>query len=355
MSFRARNSQTTHISPCLRVSVRFSLCAFVPLCLCVMLLASCLQTGRPVRAAEFALGTVCTVTLFDQGQNARKSGVIFREIFSRIREIENLMSVNIPSSYVSRINAAAGIKPVQVHEDVFRVIKRALYFAELSGGAFDPTIGPLVSLWGVSGDNPRVPSQAEIDEILPLINWRNVELDDQQRSVFLKHPGMAFDLGGIAKGFAAGEAAQIAKNAGVKRAIIDLGGDIVTVGERRDGNPWGVAIQNPLERRGSYIGILRVAATTVVTSGISERFFEKDGVRYHHIFCPFSGFPADSGLLSVTITTANSMDADALSTAVFVLGFEKGKKLLELFPGTEAVFIFDDFSVRTTPGINFTH
>jgi len=305
-------------------------------------------TGKPeLSRTEFALGTVCSVTLYDKGNPA-----IYRDIFSRLREIENYMSVNLPDTDVARINAAAGVAPVQVHDDVFKVIQKALYFAEISGGAFDPTVGPLVSLWGIGSENPRVPSQAEIDAALSLINWRDVELDKEQRSVFLRRPGMALDLGAIAKGYAADEAAVIIRKAGLKQAIIDLGGNILVYGEKKDKSPWRVSVQDPLEDRGRSLGVITGPEATMVTSGVYERFFEADGQQYHHIFSPFNGYPADTGLLSVTIISKNSIDADALSTAVFVLGYEKGRALIEPLEGTEAVFVFNDQSVRKTEGAN---
>jgi len=326
--------------------VRVSSCLFVVNLSLILFFASCSRV-EPSRA-EFALGTVCTITLFDQGKDN-----IYNDIFNRLREIDNRMSVNISASDVSRVNAAAGIEPVQVHEDTFKVIQIAVYFARLSDGAFDPSVGPLVSLWGISGDNPRVPSQAEIDKVLPLINWRDIELDAQTRSVFLTRRGMALDLGAIAKGYAADEVAAVIKRAGIKRAIIDLGGNIFTCGEKSDKSPWKVGIQNPNEKRGEYIGIVQVTEKSVVTSGVYERFFEKDGSRYHHIFSPSSGYPAENGLLSVTIIAPNSMDADALSTSAFVLGYEKGAALINSLSDTEAVFVFKDMTVRRTHGADF--
>ena len=315
--------------------------------LLIILLASCSQNESS--RVELALGTVCSVTLFEDGKNG-----IYDEIFNRIREIENLMSVNIAASDISRINENAGIAPVIVHEDTFKVIKRALFFAGVSGGAFDPTVGPLVNLWGISGDNPCVPSQNEINKTLPLINWRFVVLDDDEQSVFLIHRGMALDLGAIAKGFAADEAAKIIKREKITRAKIDLGGNIIMLGERKDKRPWRVGIQNPGESRGSIIGVLQVPEKTIVTSGVYERYFEENGVHYHHLFSPSDGYPAQNGLLSVTVITDISMDADALSTAVFVLGYDKGYSLLKSFPGTQAIFVFEDKSVRITDGMDFS-
>jgi thiamine biosynthesis lipoprotein len=297
---------------------------------------------------EFALGTVCSIDLFEHGKTN-----VYNDVFTKIREIENLMSVNISTSDISLVNASAGIKPVQVHEDTFKVIKRAVYFAEVSNGAFDPTVGPLVSLWGINSGNPKIPSQEEIDAVLPLINWRFIELNHEKHSVFLTQYGMMLDLGGIAKGYAADEAAKIIKNAGIKRAKIDLGGNIIMLGERKDERPWRVGIQNPAGERGSIIGTLQITEKTIVTSGVYERSFEKDGIYYHHIFSPQLGYPVQNDLLSVTLVSDNSMDADALSTALFVLGYEQSSALLESMPG-EVIFVFEDNSIRKSTGVDFT-
>jgi len=263
------------------------------------------------------------------------------------------MSVNLKSSDVSNINAAAGIEKVRVQEDTFKVIERAVYFAELSDGAFDPTVGPLVSLWDISG-NPRVPTLEEINSVLPLINWRNVELDARTKSVYLTQRGMALDLGSIAKGYAADEAAKIIKSHNISRAKIDLGGNIIMIGERQDKNLWKVGIQNPDENRGTIIGFLQIPEKTIVTSGVYERNFEQDGVLYHHLLSVTNGYPADNGLASVTIIADVSMDADALSTAVFVCGYEKGLAILRNYKDAQAVFVFKDKSIVTTPDVDFT-
>jgi len=299
--------------------------------------------------AELALGTVCFVTLYDNAPSD-----VFNNVFSRIREIDNRMSAHIPSSDISRVNAAAGIAPEQVHDDTFKVIERALYFAEISGGAFDPTVGPIVSLWGFGGDELRVPSHEEIDLLLPLVNWQLVEIDTETKSVFLKHKGMALDLGAIAKGYAADEAARIIINAGIKRAIIDLGGNVFVIGEKKNNEPWKVGIQIPDENRGASAGLVLVKNKTVVTSGVYQRFFKHEEKRYHHIFDPSTGYPVENGLLSATIITGNSMDADALSTVVFVLGAGAGSAILEQFPNTQAIFIFEDKTIQITGDIDFT-
>ena len=300
---------------------------------------SCTQKVNLSRA-EFVLGTNCVVSLFE---NANVQ--VLKDVFVRLREIDNLMSVNIPASDVSRINAAAGVESVKVNEDVFELIAMAVYFAEISGGAFDPTIGPIVNLWGFN-NNPSVPLQEEIDAVLKLVNWTDIVLDSDSTTVFLKKPGMALDLGAIAKGYAADETAKIITNAGINRAIVNLGGNIVVIGKNKDDRPWRVGIQDPNGERGSYIEVVEVSTNdsymSVVTSGAYERFFEQDGKRYHHIFSPSTGYPVKNELLSVTIIAPNSMYADALSTAVFVMGYEIGLELIESIEGIEAVFVFED-------------
>jgi thiamine biosynthesis lipoprotein len=315
-----------------------------------VLAAALMGCAKPIPTrVDFALGTVCSITLYEKG-NKR----VYQDIFRRLREIESRMSVNLADSDVSRINAAAGIEPVKVHADVFEVIERAMYYAELSGGAFDPTVEPLVSLWGIGGDTPRVPFQEEIDAVLPLINWRNIVLDREQSTVFLPQPGMALDLGAIAKGYAADEVAAIIRKAKIPRAIIDLGGNILTYGEKADHSPWRVGIQNPNGLRGSYIGIIQFHDKTLVTSGVYERYFEENGIHYHHILSTADGFPVQNGLLSVSIITGRSKDADGLSTSIFALGYEKGKALIESLEGVYAVFVFEDRSIRLTKGTEFS-
>ena len=308
-------------------------------------LGGCYES-EPSRS-EFVLNTVCTITLYDGGKPA-----VYREIFARLREIEDRMSVYSIGGDVNEINKSAGIKAVKVNGDVFEVIKTALRYAKLSDGAFDPTVEPLVSLWGIAGENPRVPAGEEIEEALALVNWRDIELNEENGTVFLKRSGMALDLGAIAKGYAADEAARIIRKAGVKRAIIDLGGNILTVGEKKDRSPWKIGIQDPLDSRGVYIGIVEVGEKTVVTSGVYERFFVADGIQYHHIFSPKDGCPVRNGLLSVSIIADASIDGDALSTSAFVLGYDRGRVLVESL-GAEAIFVFEDQSIRLTRGVDF--
>jgi thiamine biosynthesis lipoprotein len=258
------------------------------------------------------------------------------------------------TSGVVAINEQAGIEPVKVRADLLNVLEKALHYAALSDGAFDPTVGPLVQLWGIGTDHQRIPGDEEIARARELVNWRDVVIDRSAGTAFLLRPGMALDLGAIAKGYAGDEAARIAREAKVKRAVFDLGGNIVTLGwrDQKKSLPWRIGIQNPLGERNAYIGVVTVHDSSVVTSGVYERYFESGGKRYHHLLSTTNGYPVENGLLSVTIVTASSTDADALSTAVFTLGFERGKALIDSLPEAEAIFVFDDRSVRITGGLD---
>jgi len=339
-----------------------------------MALAGCDKAASP--QIEFVLGTVCRVNLYEGGTRQ-----LYSRIFARIREVDRTMTVQpgefqdmisggiaepdsktaamyraateALTSGVVAINEQAGIAPVNVRADLLDVLERALHYAALSNGAFDPTVGPLVQLWGIGTDLQRVPGDEEVARALELVNWRDVVIDRKAGTAFLLRPGMALDLGAIAKGYAGDEAARIAQEANVPRAIFDLGGNIVALGwrDQKKSLLWRIGIQNPLSGRGTYIGVVTVHDASVVTSGVYERYFESEGKRYHHILSTANGRPVENGLLSVTMVTAGSTDADALSTAVFTLGFERGKALIDSIPEAEAIFIFNDRSVRITGGL----
>jgi len=309
---------------------------------------------------QYVLGTFCTINLFDKGNSG-----LYSLAFDKIRRLEDIFSANLEGTDLDMVNKSSGLYPVKVRPELIDVLEKALEYAEKSGGAFDPTVGPLVKLWGIGTDRERVPEKEEIQSTLEFVNYREVEINRKEGTVFLKRPGMALDLGAIAKGYAADETAKLLINKGVDSGIIDLGGNIFVIGERKErsgkGAYWRVGIQDPRADRGNYIGILNVKNKSVVTSGMYERFFEKDGKRYHHIFSiglqsaglqsAANGFPVENNLLSVTIAADNSIDADALSTAAFVLGWEKGQELIAGVKGAGGIFVFDDLTVRVTENL----
>lgn len=299
-------------------------------------LAACARPGspEPLRRSEYVLGTVCTVSLLDGGSRETLDAV-----FARLREIEARMSANREGTEIAAVNAAAGEAPVRVSPDTFFVVRKALEYARLSGGAFDPTIGPVVKLWNIGMEGERIPEDREIAAALSLVNWRLVELDDRDSTVFLPRKGMRLDLGAIAKGYAADEASRILGERGERAAIVDLGGNILVYGAKPDGSLWRIGVQNPFNDRGEYIGVVTLAGGTVVTSGVYERYFERNGKRYHHILDTRTGRPVETDLVAVSVIASSSIDADGLSTTLFALGREKGLALAKTLPGVEAIYI----------------
>lgn len=309
--------------------------------------------GKPVAGdgSELALGTVCSIRVFD-GYSAQALDAAF----ARIREIDATMSANAPGTALASINDAAGIQPVSAPKDLLFVLEKALSYASLSGGAFDPSIGPLVKLWNIGMEGERIPSVAEIQDALPLVDAASVLVDDSAGTVFLAKKGMRLDLGAIAKGYAADEAAHILSEHGVHAAVVDLGGNIKVVGKKPDGQPWRVGIQNPLDQRGAYLGVVELQGeATMVTSGVYERFFiGEDGMRYHHILDTKSGYPIRNGLTSITVIAASSVDADGLSTSLFAMGLAAGMELAERLPDVEAVFVDEERRVYVSSGLQKT-
>ncbi|MFT9057418.1 MAG: FAD:protein FMN transferase [Ethanoligenens sp.] len=291
-----------------------------------------------------ALGTLNELTVFDgHGGHAPEQAE------ARVREIDARMSVFRPESDIAWLNAAAGKTAVPVHAETLRLLADAKRFAVRSGGAFDVTVRPLVALWGVGGKEERVPVLREIRCARRLVNSRALVCDAKRGTAFLKKTGQAVDLGGIAKGYAADEVVRILRESGVQSALVNLGGNIAVLGDRSDRQPWRVGIQNPAARRGDYLGVLHLTGGSVVTSGVNERFFIQDGVRCHHLIDPRTGRPAQSGLLSVTVVCSRSTDADALSTALFILGV-RGLPLLRAY-AAEAVFAMENGQIFTTKGL----
>ena len=309
-------------------------------------LVSCSKNISPSQTRP-VLGTVCTVQLFEYGKQK-----YYDTLFERLEQIEAHMSMNIPSSDIARINAASGVQKIAVHEDTFKVIRRALDIAQLSDGAFNPASGALVKLWNIGSDAPHLPSQEEIEGALALCDWRSVVLseDGEEKSVYLPVKGTALDLGGIAKGFAADELAALIKKLKIPRAIIDLGGNIYAVGEKKGKEAWKVGIKNPFDSAAAPVIALSVKDVSVVTSGVYERFFVYEGRLFHHLLDCKTGYPADNGLMSVTIVNGSSMDADALATAVFVMGKERGMDLLRRI-NTQGLCIDTEKTIDATESI----
>ena len=286
----------------------------------------------------FYLNTVVSITLYENDPDA-----LFDHCMEVLDSYDNMMSRTKKGSDIWNINHSGGA-PVTVRQETAELLSIALSFAEMSDGLVDPTIGTLSALWNFGDSNQGVvPKETEIKEALSHVDYRNVVLEGNE--VTLKDPDAMLDLGFIAKGYIADKLKEYLVSNRVESAIINLGGNVLTIGKRPDGSPFQVGVQKPFADSGTAALTLSIADKSLVSSGNYERYFVKDDILYHHILSTENGYPADSGLSSVTIISENSVDGDALSTLCFILGYEKGKKLTDSLQGVEAVFIDTDGNI----------
>lgn len=291
------------------------------------------------------LGTFVEVTVKAEKDKAKQA---VRAVLDEMKRVEDLTSFHKPSE-LTRINALAGSGAVHADPELVALVNESLKFAERTDGAFDPTLGPLAKLWNFSGGGEsRLPDDSEIQTALAKTGWRRVKTDTSAGTITLSEKGMSLDLGGIAKVYSLDRARMVLKKLGVRSALVNAGGDVAVVGEKSPGKPWRVGVQDPRNPR----GLVAVAAITdgfIVTSGDYERFFLRDGKRYHHILNPETGYPA-TGLRSATIIAPTGVMADAISTAVFVLGVKRGLEYLKRTPGVEGFLIDDAGKMFFSPG-----
>ena len=311
-----------------------------------VLVCGCTGKPRPIRQTELALGTVCSVSLFDSSKQA-----LLPASFSLISQLENKISKNIPDSEISNLNRNAGVSPVFLSQPVFNLLTMARKYSILSEGMFDVTIDPVVELWGIGTEGASVPERSKLEHAVSLVDYRKIVLDAAECSAFLPEKELAVDLGGIAKGYIADQVRTLLVESGAGCGIIDLGGNILVFGNKPDGSDFRIGIQDPFGGRGSSIGVVTMKEGSLVTSGIYERFFEQDGKKYHHIFDVRTGYPVENSIAGVSVLTKESAAGDAFSTALFALGLEKGMALVEKTDGVEALFITKNKEVYISSGL----
>jgi len=274
----------------------------------------------------------------------------FERVFNEFERLEALMSIWRPGSDVLRINAAAGDHAVAVSADTRDALRIARQVSEWSEGMFDVTFGALTDIWKFDHDQDNtVPAPEAIRARLPLIDYRQIEIDDRAGTVFLKRSGMRVHLGGIGKGYAVERAKGILARAGLRDFMIQAGGDLY-VGGHKDGHPWKLGINDPRGPDGRVFATIELSDSTLSTSGDYARFFMKDGVRYHHILDPRDGQPARF-CRSVTIASESAVLADAVAKGVFILGPEKGMALIERLPQIEGVIVSAKNEVLVSSGL----
>ncbi len=288
------------------------------------------QTGcssqQPISKSDFCLNTTCEIKIYDMP--AKEAEAILENAFAEIRRYESIFSRTVEESEIYKINNAKGT-PVEVSDDVIEVLEQSMYMSVISEGKFDVTVGELTSIWNFTGENPSVPDKEDVEKALQSTDYNNIVIEGN--TVVLTNAQTQIDLGGIAKGYIADRITEYLKECGVASAVINLGGNIALVGTKPDGSMWNIGIERPYSDRTELIGSVAVRDATVVTSGVYERKFEEDGVLYHHVLDPETGFPAETDLEAVTITAAagNSGFCDALATICLMLGTDEAIKLVE--------------------------
>jgi len=286
------------------------------------------------------LGTVITITIAD---DPGKTPEDFKAAFKEIENVQKMFSLYDPQSEISIINKIAPARPCRISDETSLLIQKSLEISKSTEGAFDITFASTGKLWDFSGDDFTPPDDKVIQELLPLISYKNVMLDKTNKTIkFLKNK-TKIGLGGIAKGYAAGKAVSILKSRKIKGAIVACAGDIQVVGDN-NGKPWRTGIKDP--RGDSVIGAIDMRdGESVSTSGDYERFRIVNGKRYHHIIDPATGYPADSGLISVSVFSSDPVLSDAYSTAFFVSGLEKTQRILPSLPGLSVILVDADMKV----------
>ncbi len=310
---------------------------FGVIALALVIILAVLFSEKTVTLTDYAMNTVVSVTVKSRNPKAHAKMAI-----DEIKRLDALMSATSSGSDVWKINCAPAGESVKVSEEVFELIEFSLGVSEKTRGDFDISVNPLCILWDIGAQNPKIPSESDIEKALSLADYKSIVLNPKDKSVSLAKDNMSITLGSVAKGYAADRAEEILRKEGVSDGIIDVGGNIYVIGKDKK-----IGIQKPFAKRGEYFHTVTVSDSSVVTSGPYERYFEKDSEIYHHIIDPETGYPSRSNIKSVTVICENSALADALSTAFFVAGEEKAKELAEKFSGVSVIMLTEDDRVVT--------
>jgi FAD:protein FMN transferase len=305
--------------------------------------------ARLIERAGLAMGSELKLTAWSADERVVQK--LFDDVFARFERLDSMMSVWRQGSDILRLNEAAGEHPVSVSPEVLEALQIGQQVSEWTDGKFDVTFGVLSDLWRFDDQDKdnRVPDPDEVRRRLPLINYRALILNPAAGTAFLEHKGMRAHLGGVGKGYAVEQAVKIFRNGGLQNFMIQAGGDLY-VGGTKDGKPWKLGINDPRGPGGSSFAMIELSNATFSTSGDYERFFMKDGVRYHHIIDPATGEPAKL-CRSVTLVSPSPVLADAVSKGVFILGPQKGMALIERLPDIEGVIVSATNEVFVSKGL----
>ncbi|MBI4685102.1 MAG: FAD:protein FMN transferase [Nitrospirae bacterium] len=320
-------------------------CYILFILLLFTVLACVPQKDKVYQKSQIIMDTVVTITVVSD--SSEKAETAIDRTFSEVEKLNKLLNFYSSLSEVSEINKNAGIKSVPVSPETIEVIEKAIHTAEKTYGAFDITIGPVMTLWDFH--KKVLPEDKSIKEKLSLVNYKGITIDKNRSSVYLQKKGMLIDLGGIAKGYAADKAVEVMKRNGIQAGLVSIAGDIKAFGLKPENKPWKIGIKNPRQKgkNNELIATIDLTDMAISTSGDYERYFITNGKRYHHILNPKTGYPA-YGCQSVSILAPDGSVTDPLSTGIFILGTEKGLKLLEEL-GLDGIIVDKDGKIHTTP------
>ena len=307
------------------------------------------QELKLFKKASLSMGTVFEATIYAPDKYVAEK--TFNDVFQEINRLDYLMSNYKKESVLSELNKNASAEPANCNKELASVIEQSLQYSDITDGAFDITIGPLMKKWGFFKKKGRIPGKEELESVLESVSYKNIIIEEKTikslaknpgtvKTVFFKNPDTRIDLGGIGKGYAVDRAVSVLKQNGISSALINFAGNIYTFGTPPGKESWVIGLQHPRESEG-LLGTFEIKDKAVSTSGDYEKFFTIEGKRYSHIIDPRTGNPVE-GIVSVTIVTGNATRSDALSTGVFVLGLEKGMDLIEQLPDVEGIIVYED-------------
>ncbi|MFH0925480.1 MAG: FAD:protein FMN transferase [bacterium] len=315
------------------------------------------------KESQFLMGTIIEISVVSTSETDAHRAI--QVSLYRLKEIERMMNFWDTQSELSLLNQRAPSEEVVVKQELYYLIKKAVGYSQLTEGAFDITIGPVFRLWNFRDGGGNLPAPFQLSQALTRIGYTNIIFNDVKHSLKFRQPNLEIDLGGIAKGYAADQAVLALKNSGIDSALVSVGGNLKALGKKQKNHYWNIGIRHPrkeeekrrrgqedkrIRRQNELLATLTLTDKAVSTSGDYERFFIKDGIRYHHILNPKDGYPAND-CQSVTIVATEATTADALSTGVFILGPKKGLALIEAQPGVEGVIVDKEGKTLISSGL----
>lgn len=317
-------------------------CAYFLLQIIVLFVFYNVNAQVSVKRDTVLMGSTFDITIVDRDSLSANKNINL--VIDEIIRIENLISEWKPTSQVAEVNKNAGIKPVKVDKELFDLTKRALFFSEITNGAFDISIAAMDKIWRFDDSMNSLPSPEILLKAIEKVGYKNIELNDLERSIFLKLPGMKIGFGATGKGYAADKGKQLMQQLNVQAGIVNASGDMATWGAQPDKSPWRIGISNPSKKYQS-LKIIKVTNAAITTSGDYQKYVEFNNKRYSHIINPKTGMPT-AGLISVTVIGANAEKANGFSTSIMVLGYKKGFELLSNYPNYACLVITDKGKIK---------